>query len=154
MTILWNLFSVIRHSRDIVLCIGRAIDQAVSRRLPTAAARVRGRVWPCGICGGQSDTGTDFLRVLRFPLPILIPSIALHSSSIVRDWYGYDRPISGRHTKWTQSHPNPIIWCMEQRSIVMSALSKTLTVFVRLKTVIVRSNPTRSIDVCMRLFCV
>jgi hypothetical protein len=28
---------------------GRAIDQAVSRRLPTAAARVQTRVWSCGI---------------------------------------------------------------------------------------------------------
>jgi hypothetical protein len=29
--------------------IGRAIAQAVSRRLPTAAARVQNRVWSCGI---------------------------------------------------------------------------------------------------------
>jgi hypothetical protein len=28
---------------------GRAIAQAVSRRLPTAAARVRTRVWSCAI---------------------------------------------------------------------------------------------------------
>jgi hypothetical protein len=28
---------------------GRAIAQAVSRRLPTAAARVQIRVWSCGI---------------------------------------------------------------------------------------------------------
>jgi hypothetical protein len=29
--------------------MGRAIAQAVSRRLPTAAARVQTRVWSCGI---------------------------------------------------------------------------------------------------------
>jgi hypothetical protein len=29
--------------------LGRAIAQAVSRRLPTAAARVQTRVWSCGI---------------------------------------------------------------------------------------------------------
>jgi hypothetical protein len=31
------------------MAIGRAIAQAVSRRLPTAAARVQTRVWSCGI---------------------------------------------------------------------------------------------------------
>ena len=32
---------------------GRAMAQAVSRLPPTADARVRSRVSPCGICGGQ-----------------------------------------------------------------------------------------------------
>jgi hypothetical protein len=27
----------------------------------------------CGVCGGQSGTGAGFLRVLRFPLPIISP---------------------------------------------------------------------------------
>jgi hypothetical protein len=41
--------------------------QAVSRRPPTAEARFRSRVGACGICGGQSGTGTGFFpRVLRF----------------------------------------------------------------------------------------
>jgi hypothetical protein len=34
--------------------------QAVSRRPPTAEARVRFRLAPCGICGEQSATGTGF----------------------------------------------------------------------------------------------
>jgi hypothetical protein len=34
--------------------------QAVSRRPLTAEARVRSRLSPCGICGGQSGTGTGF----------------------------------------------------------------------------------------------
>jgi hypothetical protein len=55
---------------------GRAIAQAVSRWLPTAAARVRSQVRSCRICGGQSGTEASFLRVLRFPLPILIPPTA------------------------------------------------------------------------------
>jgi hypothetical protein len=45
-----------------------------------------------------------FHRVLRFPLPILIPLTA-PQSTIVRGWY--NGPISGRRTKWTQSHPTP-----------------------------------------------
>jgi hypothetical protein len=50
----------------------RAIAHAVSRWLPSAAARVRSQVRSCGICVGQSSSGAGFLRVLRFPLPILI----------------------------------------------------------------------------------
>jgi hypothetical protein len=40
--------------------VGRATAQAVSRRPLAAEARVRARVSPCGICGGQSGTGTGF----------------------------------------------------------------------------------------------
>jgi hypothetical protein len=35
----------------------------------------------CGICGGQISTRAGFLRVVRFPLPILIPPTTPHSSS-------------------------------------------------------------------------
>jgi hypothetical protein len=45
----------------------RAIAQAVSRRLPIAAARVRAQVTSCGICDGRSGTGAGFFRVIRFP---------------------------------------------------------------------------------------
>jgi hypothetical protein len=34
---------------NVWIVLGRAIAQAVSRRLPTAAARVQTRVWSCGI---------------------------------------------------------------------------------------------------------
>jgi hypothetical protein len=59
-----------------------AIAQAVRCRLPTAAARVQTRVWSCGICGGQSGAGARFRRVLRFPLPIYIPSDSPQSASL------------------------------------------------------------------------
>jgi hypothetical protein len=39
----------------------RAMAQVVSRRPLTVEAWVRSRVSPCGICGGQSGTGTGFL---------------------------------------------------------------------------------------------
>jgi hypothetical protein len=71
---------------------GRAIAQAVSLWLPTAAARVQARDRSCEICGERSGTGAGFLRVLRFPLPIFIPPIAPKSpSSIIWGWY--NRPI-------------------------------------------------------------
>jgi hypothetical protein len=71
--------------------------------IPTATTLVRSKARSCGICGGQSGTGADFLRVLRFPLPIPIPPTVPHSSSssVVRGWYS--RPNSGRCTKWSQS---------------------------------------------------
>jgi hypothetical protein len=50
----------------------------------------------------QRGTGAGFLRVLRFPLQILIPPTA-PQSSVIRGWY--NKPNSGRRTKWTQSHP-------------------------------------------------
>jgi hypothetical protein len=41
--------------------------------------------------------------VLRLLLPVLIPSTTPHSSSsIIRGWY--NRPKSGGHAEWTQSH--------------------------------------------------
>jgi hypothetical protein len=54
-----------------------ALAQAVSSRYSTAAARAH------GICGGLSGTGAGFLRVLRFPLPILIPPTAPYSLIIL-----------------------------------------------------------------------
>jgi hypothetical protein len=63
-------------------------SSAGSRRLPTAAARVRVRVRTCGICGGHIGDGPGFLQVPRFPLPSFL-QIALHSTSliIIRGWY-------------------------------------------------------------------
>jgi hypothetical protein len=61
----WNILGLC----ELYFLLGRAI----AHWLPTAAARVRSRVWSSVICDGQSGAGVGFLRVLRFPLPIFIP---------------------------------------------------------------------------------
>jgi hypothetical protein len=48
--------------------LGCAIAGAVSGRFPTAEARFRSPVSPCGICGEQSGSGTGFsLSTSVFP---------------------------------------------------------------------------------------
>jgi hypothetical protein len=76
------------------LSVGRVVVQEVSRRLSTAAARVRVRVKTCGICGGQSGALAGFLGVLR-----RIPVCAAHLSPsiIIRGCY---RP----QCQWTRFH--------------------------------------------------
>jgi hypothetical protein len=64
-------------------CFGLAIAQRRCRQLPSAATRVRSQVRSCGIFGGQSGPGARFLQVIRFLLPILIPSTASHSLIIL-----------------------------------------------------------------------
>jgi hypothetical protein len=56
------------HSSGLSTIIGRAIAQAVSRRLPTAAARVQTRVWSCGILWGRKVAlGQVFSENFGFP---------------------------------------------------------------------------------------
>jgi hypothetical protein len=57
--------------------MGRAMAQAVSRRSLTAGVRVRSRISPCGMCGGQSGTGTSFSQVLQF-FPVNFVPLVLH----------------------------------------------------------------------------
>jgi hypothetical protein len=58
----------------------------VHRRLPTAAARFRGRIRSCETCGVGSRARAGFPLVLRFPLSI-IPPAGPYLSSIIRRWY-------------------------------------------------------------------
>jgi hypothetical protein len=58
----------------LTVIIGRAMTQVVSRRTLTAETRVRSRVSPCGICGGQSGTGTGFsLSTSVYPVNFIPP---------------------------------------------------------------------------------
>jgi hypothetical protein len=75
---------------------GRATAQAVSRRPPTAEARVRSRVSPCGVCGGQSGTETGFSpRVLRFSPVNFIPPL-FHYLEQWRNWSPFSSSSSQR----------------------------------------------------------
>jgi hypothetical protein len=51
----------------LTLLIGRAVAQAVSRRLSTAAARVQSQVKSYGLCRVQSGTGAGLLHNPHHP---------------------------------------------------------------------------------------
>jgi hypothetical protein len=57
----------------------RAMAQAVSRRPLTAESQVRARVNPCGICGGQSGTGTGFSQSSSVLLCQYHSTVVLHT---------------------------------------------------------------------------
>jgi hypothetical protein len=65
--------------------------QAVSCQSLTAEARVRVRVNPCGICGGQSGSETGFSPSSFSPVNIIPPSLSkliyhLGDEKYVRLW--------------------------------------------------------------------
>jgi hypothetical protein len=83
---------------------GRAIAQAVSCRLPTAAARVRSRVvmwdlwwtkWHWGRFSQCTSISAVNSHSTKCPIPIYHPGQVTVG------------PISGRRTKWTRSSPHP-----------------------------------------------
>jgi hypothetical protein len=85
-------------------CYLNILAEVVIGWFATMVDRVWSQIKSCGVCGGQSGTGAGFLRVLYFPLPVLIPPNAPYSSI---SQGSYNRPISGWRTKWTQSQPTP-----------------------------------------------
>jgi hypothetical protein len=88
------------------------IAKAASRRLPTATVRVRCQFRPCEICVGHSGIEAGFLRVLRFPLPILIAP-AVPCSATTRSWGSRPNMPSGfslsplhELKNWAREHVN------------------------------------------------
>jgi hypothetical protein len=63
--------------------------------LPKRRPEFEPRSGHVGFVVDKVAVGQVFLRVRRFPLPILIPTALYSSSSIIRGWYS--RPISGTH---------------------------------------------------------
>jgi hypothetical protein len=88
-----------------LLTNGRPVYQAISSRLFTAAAPVRARFKTCRICGGHSGTAAGFLRVLRFPLPLIDPLIAQLSSPFIPGWC--NRAINGSGNSGLGCTPAP-----------------------------------------------
>jgi hypothetical protein len=90
---------------DVCGSAGRAIAQAVSRWLPTEAARVRARVWQVGFV-------VDKVALGQVSSEYFVSPVNLHStnSSIITITRGrYNRSFSGRRAEWTQYgfHPPP-----------------------------------------------
>jgi hypothetical protein len=95
------------------LVIDRAVAQAVSRWLPTAAARVRVQA-ACAVCGGQSGTGAGFS-------PRTSVSPANHSTNfsiIIITRGGHNRPISGRSAEWTQLDSTPPLYQLKKPLVI------------------------------------
>jgi hypothetical protein len=86
------------RSENLPYTLGRAIAQAVSRRLSTARPEFQPRSGYVGFVVGKVALGQVFSRVFRFLLPIFVPPTASHSSSssITQGWY--NKPFSGRPT--------------------------------------------------------
>jgi hypothetical protein len=84
-----------------------AVARAISRRLPTAKARVRALTMSFGIYSGQNINGACFLRILRFPLPLIHST---NCSAVITIYHSgwYDRSISGRSNSGLGSIPAPI----------------------------------------------
>jgi hypothetical protein len=53
--------------------LGQSMVQAVSHLPLTAETWIQARVTPCGICGGQSGTGTGFA-----PSSSIFPSVSIY----------------------------------------------------------------------------
>jgi hypothetical protein len=80
----------------VYLPTGRAVAQVVSPWPPAAAARVGPWVKSCGICGGQSGTRIGFIRVHRFPLPLI------HSTNCPTVITIYHPELVHEANKWLQ----------------------------------------------------
>jgi hypothetical protein len=87
----------VKHRDIIIIVVGCSNSPKKSpgqyRDKVTTAAGFKPRSGHVGFVVDKVALGAGLLRALRFPLTILIPPTAPHSSSTIRGWY--NRPISG-----------------------------------------------------------
>jgi hypothetical protein len=91
------------HLYQTYICTGgRAIAQAVSRRLPTAAALFEPRSDRVAFVVNKVALEQVFSEYFGLSCQFLFHRVLHTRACTVRGWY--NRPVSGRRTKWTQSH--------------------------------------------------
>jgi hypothetical protein len=86
---------------SLCLLFSCAIAQVASRWLPTAAARVRARVWQVGFVVDKLALGQVFSEYYGFPC-----QSSFHEKIIITRGR-YNRPFSGRRAEWAQYGPPP-----------------------------------------------
>jgi hypothetical protein len=100
---------------------GRAIAEAISRRLPTAVARFRAWGVTSGICGGQIGVEAGFLLLLWFPLPkSFIPPTSLSSQSSGAGTIDQEWPQCRVDPVWTPTPNNQCIYICKTTELEMA----------------------------------
>jgi ribosomal protein L37AE/L43A len=122
---------IVNNQREILKNMGRATAQEVSCWLPNSATRVRSRVWSCGICGGQSGTGSVS--------PSNLHSTNCSTLTIIYHLGLVQYASSGRSTKWTQSQIS-MPWVTFEPTIQVFEVAKSVHALDRAPTVIGRQQ--------------
>jgi hypothetical protein len=105
---------------------GRVSAQAISRWLPTVAARVPAGSGQVGFVVDKVALGS-FLRVLRFPLPIFIPPNSPSSHSPGAGPIGQKWPTCRVDTVWTPASPPPLCELKKRTKLIIYLQTKNLT---------------------------
>jgi hypothetical protein len=108
LTKIYVMLELVLNSNLIFSFKGRAIAEAVSRWLPTAAARVHARVWQVGFVADKMAPGQVFSEYFGFPCqPHFIPPTSPSSQSPGTGTIGqYMAAVPCGHPIWT---PPPTI---------------------------------------------
>jgi hypothetical protein len=92
-----------------VCSLGRAVAQAVSRWLPTAAARVRFRPEHVRFVVDKAALGQVISEYFGFPCQLSLHQFLQHHNH--SEWH--KRPIGGHSAEWTQLDSTPLYTNLE-----------------------------------------